>query len=249
MANERLRQTMIELNLSEAALGGMIGVDPKTVQRWITQGRLPHRRTAARAADSLKVEAAWLWPQLTGAQPHAEHVEVVAFYPHRAAAPKRLWLDLITAAEGEIGLLAYASLFLPEENPEAIEIVRAKAAQGVRVRIALGDPESPEVALRGQEERLFDAIPARVRMALAYYQPLVGLPGISFRLHRTTLYNSIFLFDDEMLVNQHVYGAYGYVAPLLHLRRAPTGDLFDTYVRSFERVWEESYPISSPSVD
>ena len=45
-----------------------------------------------------------------------------------------------------------------------------------------------------------------------------------------------------MLINQHIYGTYGYLAPILHLRRVPGADLYDTYMRSFELVWEESYP-------
>lgn len=248
MANERLREALISANLTEVDLGGLIGVDPKTVQRWISKGRLPHRRTAIQAATRLQVDVGWLWPQFNGSQPHDAIDEVVAFYAHRAAVPKRLWLELLQDADEEISLLAYASLFLPEENPEAIELLRTKAAAGVRVRILLGDPDSPEVALRGREERLYDAIPARVRMALAYYQPLIGWPGVEFHLHRTTLYNSIFLFDDHMLVNQHIYGAYGYIAPILHLQRSPTSDLFDTYVRSVERVWEESYVIPEATV-
>jgi hypothetical protein len=162
--------------------------------------------------------------------------QVVAFYPHRADTPKRLWMDLLIGAQEEINLFANASLFLPEENPEAIEIINNKAASGVRVRILLGDPAHPTMELRGREERLFDAIPGRIRMALAYYR--------EFRLHGTSLYNSIFRYDDQMLVNQHVYGTYGYLAPILHLRKVPSGDLFETYMRSFELVWsEESYSI------
>jgi hypothetical protein len=80
-------------------------------------------------------------------------------------------------------------------------------------------------------------------MALSYYAPLAGVPGIQFRLQSETLYNSIFAYDDEMLVNQHVYGMYGYMAPILHLRRMEGGDFFDLYVKSFERVWEISSPI------
>jgi hypothetical protein len=40
-----------------------------------------------------------------------------------------------------------------------------------------------------------------------------------------------------------VYGTYGYMALILHLRRVEGGTLFDTYARSFELVWGESYPI------
>jgi hypothetical protein len=45
---------------------------------------------------------------------------------------------------------------------------------------------------------------AKIRNVLrAYYKPYAGYPGINFKLHRTTLYNSIFWFDDDMLVNTH----------------------------------------------
>jgi hypothetical protein len=165
--------------------------------------------------------------------------QVVAFYPHRADTPKKLWMDLLVRAQGEISLFANASLFLPEENPEAIEILRAKAADGVRVRILLGDPDHPAMELRGREERLFEAIPGRIRMALAYYRPLVDVEGIEFRLHGTSLYNSIFRYDDQMLINQHIYGTYGYIAPILHIRKVAGGDLFETYMKSFELVWNE----------
>jgi hypothetical protein len=42
-----------------------------------------------------------------------------------------------------------------------------------------------------------------------------------------------------MLINQHIYGTYGHLAPILHLRRMDGADLFDTYMRSFELVWNE----------
>ncbi|MGH3795738.1 MAG: hypothetical protein ACRDSP_12700 [Pseudonocardiaceae bacterium] len=170
--------------------------------------------------------------------------QVVAFYPHRADTPKRLWMDLLVRAKENIDLFANASLFLPEENPVAINILREKAANGVRVRILLADPDNPAMELRGREERLFEAIPGRIRMALAYYRPLVDVEGVEFRQHGTSLYNSIFRYDDQMLVNQHIYGTYGYIAPILHLRKVAGADLFDTYMRSFELVWrEESYSV------
>lgn len=68
--------------------------------------------------------------------------QVVAFYPHRSDTPKKLWMDLFVRAQEEIALFANASLFLPEENPEAIEILSAKAVSGVRVRILLGVPST-----------------------------------------------------------------------------------------------------------
>ena len=54
--------------------------------------------------------------------------------------------------------------------------------------------------------------------------------------------NSVFRFDDEMVVNTHVYGFPGAHAPALHLRRLSAGDLFDTYLESFETVWADAKP-------
>lgn len=168
--------------------------------------------------------------------------EFVGLYAHRADTPNELWLNLLKGANERIDLFANASLFLPEDNPEAIAIIKKKAAAGVRVRVLLGDPSSEAAKLRGYEERLFDGIPGRIQMALAYYRPLLDVDGVEFRLHATSLYNSIFRYDEDMLVNQHIYGTYGYIAPILHLRKKPGGDLFETYMRSFDRVWDdESY--------
>lgn len=171
---------------------------------------------------------------------------VVRFYHHRADTPKELWMDLLRGATANIDLFANASLFLPEENPEAIEIIRKKAAAGTEVRIMLADPDHPAAELRGHEERLFEGIPGRIKMAWAYYRPLVGVDGVEFRMHGTSLYNSIFRYDDQMLINQHIYGAYGYIAPILHLRKVPGADLFETYLKSFNLIWnEESFDIKT----
>ncbi|SBT41852.1 helix-turn-helix domain-containing protein [Micromonospora narathiwatensis] len=243
MANERLRNALRSNNHTERTFAEDLGVDPKTVQRWITTGRVPHQSTAQRAAKLLDVPMSWLWPDLERPQAAGASAEVVGFYPHRSESPKQLWSDLLLSTHERLDLVAFASLFLPEENPESIEIIKYKASKGVKVRIALGEPGTPELKLRGREERLFDAIDGRVRMALAYYRPLVGVAGIDFHVHTTTLYNSIFRFDDQMLINQHIFGTYGYMAPILHLRRCNSStDLFDTYATSFERIWEESKP-------
>jgi hypothetical protein len=75
---------------------------------------------------------------------------------------------------------------------------------------------------------------------LAYYRPLAGLAAV--RLHDTPLYNSIYRFDDDMLVNTHVYGILAAWTPVLLLRRID-GSYFATYTESFERVWASARPL------
>ena len=66
--------------------------------------------------------------------------------------------------------------------------------------------------------------------------------GAEFRFHRTTLYNSIFRGDDQLLVNTHVYGLAGAYAPAWHLRKVAGGEIVSTYLDSFERVWDSRGP-------
>ena len=61
---------------------------------------------------------------------------------------------------------------------------------------------------------------------------------MQIRTHATVLYNSIYRFDDEMIVNPHVCGKVAAHAPALHLRRLSAGDLFTTCADSFTAVWE-----------
>ena len=62
------------------------------------------------------------------------------------------------------------------------------------------------------------------------------------------LYNSILRFDDQMLVNPHIYSMPAFRAPIIHLRRIQGGPLFQTYVECFERIWDESRPFDPETI-
>lgn len=80
-------------------------------------------------------------------------------------------------------------------------------------------------------------------LALKHLEPILDHPGIDIRLHRTTLYNSLFRFDDQILVNTHLWGMSAYQAPLLHLRRVEGGKLFDTYAANLDPIWATATPL------
>jgi hypothetical protein len=182
-----------------------------------------------------------LWPHLAGVPSIGP--EVFATYPHRGAVPRDVWHHLYDHAEQHIGILVYSGLFLAEDV-EMIRLLGEKARAGVVVRILLGDPDSPHVTQRGAEEGIADAMAAKIRNAIVLYRPLLG-HGVEIRLHSTVLYNSIYHADDEMLINQHVYGIAAAYAPVLHLRHQGEDDVFSTYLDSFERVWTSAQPLAS----
>jgi hypothetical protein len=186
----------------------------------------------------------YLWPGALSGKRRTEvtESEIIHIYPYRADVPDELWTKLFENAVDNVGILIYSGFFLPEQHSRKLELLRQKADDGASIRILIGDPDCAAVTLRGQEEDIGDAIASKIRNVLiAYYQPYAEYPGINIKLHSTTLYNSIFWFDDEMLVNTHAYGVPAHFAPTLHLRHLSSGTLFQTYARSFDRVWDRTH--------
>jgi len=228
--------------LSVQQVADAVAVDPKTVERWITTGRTPHRTHRWKVAGELGADEAYLWPDTLDqpAMRAASVDELVAVYPNRGDVPAELWCGLAECATEHFDLLVYAGLFLFDAHPKLLPLLRDRAERGVRIRLAFGDPDSEAVVARGQEEGT--DVPSRVRMTLGLIAPLIGVPGVEVRLHRTTLYTSIYAGDSVLLVNTHAYGAPAARSPVLHLQRTPGGRLVDHYRDSYERVWGQAQP-------
>ena len=102
MANERLRAVLARDGWTLPDFAEAVGVDPKTVERWITKERTPHRRIAVAAANQLDEDPVYLWPELSRRIVTDEtYGEVVTVYTERSAVPNSLWLSLLQAAGGE----------------------------------------------------------------------------------------------------------------------------------------------------
>jgi transcriptional regulator with XRE-family HTH domain len=244
MANDRLRDALLRHGLTPDDLAVQVGVDRKTVERWITQGRVPYRKHRHQVAAAVRESESYLWPDALDSERRSAVAksEVVELYPHRANAPADLWMQLLDRASEQIDVLVYAALFLPEQNPRLVAELKQRAETGAKIRLMFGDPDSPAVAERGREEGIEGAIAHKIRNTLVHYEPLAAVAGVDVRLHRTTLYHSIYRFDDEMLVSLHVHGLPAAHAPLLHLRRLSEGDLFTTYTEAYDRIWSEAAP-------
>jgi transcriptional regulator with XRE-family HTH domain len=244
MSNERLRTVMEAGGWTHAALAGVTGVDPKSVERWVNIGRTPRRATALAAAEALGEDVHALWPALRQARAaRAVSPELVALYGQRADLPVSVFVDLLSQARQRIDVLVYAAVFLHEAYPRLNDLLRERADEGCTIRIAVGDADDPNVQQRGREEKFGHGIESRCRLAFLHYRPLADVPGIELRTHGTTLYNSLYRADDQMLVNAHVWGVNAYGAPVWHLRRHGDGGMFDTYAGSFDAVWETARPV------
>ncbi|MCW2638034.1 MAG: transcriptional regulator [Dactylosporangium sp.] len=244
--NERLRTAMLRRGVGPHELAASCGVDPKTVERWIRLGRVPYRRHRWATAHRLDVDETYLWPEvLSAGSGRREEVgagELVAVYPDRASVPGETLLRLLTGTQERLDVLVCSGTFFARKQPRVTAMLAVRMRAGVQVRLCIGNPTGGSVAFRDREEGLAGTLAAKIRASLAYYCELAGQDGCEIRLHDTTLYASMFRYDDQILINPHLYGQPASLNPTFHFRRLDGGSLFDHYLGSFERVWETAVP-------
>ncbi|MGB5952640.1 MAG: DUF5919 domain-containing protein, partial [Ornithinimicrobium sp.] len=192
MTNERLRSAiLIDAGLTFQQFGEQLGVDPKTVERWVTKDRIPHRTHRINASAHLGKTDIYLWPS-TGDNAQAQSAtrsEFIDLHPSRGAVPTGTWTDLIDSAQESLDILAFAGSFLHDSIPEFTERLAARAKGGVRVRLLFGDPDSEAVARRGREEGIGESMRERCNLTWRYIAPLTrNNRDIEARKHGSTLY-------------------------------------------------------------
>lgn len=248
--NDRLRGALAQKQMTARDLAKVAKVDAKSVERWLTTPRRPHARTRLLAAEALGVSPDYLWPAspdgLENLHRHtfvgatSAQAEIISTYPNRAAVTQAVWQNLLSNAEDHIDVLVFSGTFLNQTNPDFPAMVAERAAAGAQVRLCFGDPDGAAVALRGEEEGIGSTLGAKIRASLSYFKDLVEVPGCEVRLHNTTLYASIFRYDQEAMVNPHVFGKPASANPLLHVRDVGPRGMFAKYASSFDDVWERS---------
>lgn len=244
MRNNRLRTLMDEAGLSVSRLAADIGVDTKSAERWVTLGRLPRLRHRIQIANLLSCEQFVIWPEAAVETPGSAGGELVTFYPTRRNVPVAVWKSLMASTRSEFTVHAFAATFLPDQVMDmSVELIKL-ADRGVRVRLLLGNPDGDAVERRSAEENA-TGLAGRVRLVLGYITPAISHPQVEVRLHDHTLYASLFQFDDDVLVNPHVWGSPAGNNPILHLRRQPNGPLTSSWIAGLERVWDKATPLES----
>lgn len=245
MGNERLKAAIGHAGLSIEKVAREAGVDPKTVQRWLS-GRAPHPRHRFAIAQLVDEHEEFLWPGVgrRQADPLGAAAEMVAAYAYRSDLNADRWWALFNGAEHQIDLLGYTLYFLPHQHPDLVDLLIDKCQRGTKIRIAVADPESEYVRLRDEEEREAITLVPRIQSTLEAFAPLIDCPGADLRFQNAPLYNSLFRFDDEMLVTPHLYGTPGRAAPMMHLRRLGPSGMFSRFSAHFEGLWSDSSPIA-----
>ncbi len=249
-SNKRLENALEEAGFTVYDLAAAVKVDPKTVQRWISNGSTPYSKHRIRTAELLSCDSDFLWPPDATVRPVSPDVppSLLEMFPHRTSVPTELWQKIPTATK-QIDMLVYAAGFLYEQIPNYVAKLCEQGRNDVRIRLLLGDPNGALVALRGDEEQISGPVARRARRAIEVYTDACNHSTgcdrscIQIRIHDTVLYNSIYRFDNEMIVNTHIYGAIAANAPTLHLRNSADDTVFAQYLASYEKVWSLAKPL------
>jgi transcriptional regulator with XRE-family HTH domain len=239
--NGRLANAIRQRGWDTQRFAQEIEVDPKTVGRWVSTGRTPHPRLRARAAEQLGVPMAVLWPEADALMNGMG--DLVGLYTTRAEVSPSSIRTLSVGANQHIDILAYAGLWLWDTVPGFAEVLATKISEGVAVRVCLGDPDSAAVLQRGDEEGIGANLAARCRLATGYARVIADADPTALRWSAATLYASILRFDQEVLVNMHLWGNPACSSPVLCLRHQSESGVAANVIRSFERVWQDAQPV------
>ncbi|BAX97341.1 hypothetical protein MSTE_02025 [Mycobacteroides stephanolepidis] len=251
--NERLKAKLRERGLSQAQFARRVGVELKTVRRWLANADASVREDNAReAAKVLHCTPHDLWP--TKFAPEAtpvRHDAPVPFsptvYASRTQVPLAVWHDHFAAAQNGIDILVFAATFLFDTLDGFTTTLTDAAGRGAQVRFLVGDPHGDNMALRGEEEGIGESVKARSHNSVELLRPYTATSGFNVRTHQTTLYNSIFRVDDDMIINFHVYGSPGRDNPVMIFSRSQEPRLWATFERAFAQVWDDAQPLASPT--
>jgi transcriptional regulator with XRE-family HTH domain len=243
--NVALRQAMADVRMTEHALARRVGVDEKTISRWVAQdGRVPHPRHRWAACEALGVDEAVLWPEaIRAAVKTGPDREIAAVYPYRAACPASLWRRLITSATTEMTFAGYTSYFLWIEQPNLGAALRRKAGAGCKVRFLVGDPDSEVTRQREQVEATPLTISTRIAVTLEQLERLRDVDGIEARFSDRHIALSVFAFDSNMIVTPHLANLAGHESPALHLRRCQDDGIFDRFTMHVGALWDQGRDI------
>lgn len=243
MANLALRNALAVAGISTHKLADAVGVDEKTVNRWLgDENRVPHARHRYATCKVLEVDEVAVWPTAmrnnlkTGADR-----ELIACYPYRSAVPRTLWRKLIDQSHHCLTFGGFTNYFLWLEVPNLNGLLSVKAKAGTEIRVLMGDKASPVTIERERVEDVPLTLTTRINIALTELGKL-DHPRITTRLSDQHISMSIFRFDDEMLVCTHLANLLGHDSVTMHLKRKMDDGLFDRYAGHLTYLWDNARP-------
>jgi transcriptional regulator with XRE-family HTH domain len=209
-------------------------------------------RQLQRHADPARLADSVLIHELIRRYQRRTDREILEVFPHRSDVPDELWEDIIAQTKNDLFLGGYTNYFFWTERPRFSETLRSKAEAGVRVRILIGDPNSEVTRQRESIENAPLTVSTRIHITLDELAKLSPVPGLEVRLSNINaqahVSRSIFRFDNQAIVCEHIAERLGHGSLTFYLRRLHDNGPFDQYAAHLEHLWNGARPWSADKV-
>lgn len=173
--------------------------------------------------------------------------EIIHVYPHRSQVPRELWERLFTSARFEITLGGYTNYFFWTEIAGFSRLLQEKTREGTRVRVLVGDPDNETTRRRAEIEHAALSLTTRIKITLDEIEKMGPTDNLEVRLSERNaeahVSRSVFRFDHEALVCEHIADQLGHGSLTFHLRRLQDDGPFDQYIAHLEHLWDGARPL------
>lgn len=245
MGNEQLRQALRNAGLEVDDLAVKAEVDVKTARRWLS-GRTPRARYRHRVANALGVPEQVLWPGEVPDQEQAEDTagETVELF---AASDAPDWRELLADARDRVELLDLTLGGVISDGDG--QLLADAAARGCRVRVLISDPDSVHLAIVEQDAGRHVNLTSRpaavgeLHRVVELLSPHAERGKVELRKFVDAGSYRVLVFDDQALIRLRLSGVESDALPVLYLARESAGDVFESFTRHFEAVWQRSEPL------
>lgn len=177
--------------------------------------------------------------------------EIVEAWPFRSNVPAGLWRQLISSAQEEIFLAGYTNYFFWSEHEPFGSTLQTKADDGCTVKILMGDPDNEVTHRREAVENAPLTVSTRIRVTLAELEKLGNVPNLEARFSAANadahVSRSIFVFDSDMIVCEHIAERLGHGSVTFHLRRRGDNGVWDQYYQHADHLWAGGRPTGDRS--
>ena len=221
MGSDELRHAIRAAGLTPDEFADLLGVNPKTVGRWVRGVSAPQRHNQIKIARALNLPVHDLWPEehppadQTGGKPPEETADVSAALSevtgtwgsvNDPTAPGPL--SFIAVSHGPIDAL----LLVADEA--TLDVFHRQAQAGRHVRLLFTQPQPP---LPGQ----------------------LPHPHLEIRTAGPCHYQLVHT-GERMLLALSLHHEPGHA--LLELTRTTTGGIFDRFAEDFQTLWDHAQP-------
>ncbi|WP_067839582.1 DUF5919 domain-containing protein [Nocardia lijiangensis] len=248
MANERLRTALLQNGLTPQSAAESLGVDAKTVERWITKERVPYPKHRYALTALLHESEDYLWPE---AAPRRQFADVEAVYTTRAeftqAMPPRQLFEGATTID-----MSGLSLNLLCQQYSDNDLLKLVAA-GTTIRCLFLDPDGKHIRAREEEEGhntgvLTSLTEINIRSLIRLQNKISARStgAILIRTYDEPVRFNITVIDKKTCITQpYLPSARGVESPTFVARRTDQPGIFDTFAQVFESMWSTGKEVAA----